>query len=166
LFRSDLHRRQPGSHGVGDHRSPHGDRRGLALRAEAKGLREAARAPARADGRPRGGWRHEDGQAMSRGRAGEPLHVVTVCGVGMGSSLILRMTAEKALAELGVPARVEATDVSSAKSLRPDVILGQEMHMSEFAGAAPIVLEVANFIDTEALKRALEGPLREQGWLE
>jgi len=103
---------------------------------------------------------------MTKGRAGEPLHVVTVCGVGMGSSLILRMTAEKAFAELGVPAQVEATDVSSAKSLRPDVILGQGMHTSEFAGAAPVVLAVSNFVDAEALKRELEGPLREQGWLE
>src|SRR5690606_13054857 len=105
---------------------------------QAEGLREAARSPGRAGAR-RGG-----GRSMTKGRAGEPLHVVTVCGVGMGSSLILRMTAEKAFAELGVPARVEATDVSSAKSLRPDVILGQGMHTSEFAGAAPVVLAVSN----------------------
>lgn len=95
----------------------------------------------------------------------EPLTVIAVCGVGMGSSLMLRMTAEKALAELGVKARVEATDVSSARSMPADVILGQGMHTEEFAGAAPVVVTISNFMDSDALKAQLEGPLREQGWL-
>jgi ascorbate PTS system EIIB component len=96
----------------------------------------------------------------------EPLQVLTVCGVGMGSSLILRMTAEEAFRDLGVLAKVEATDLSSAKGTKPDVILGQGMHTAEFEGGAPVVIAVTNFIDKEALKRQLEGPLREAGWLE
>jgi PTS system ascorbate-specific IIB component len=96
----------------------------------------------------------------------EPLQVLTVCGVGMGSSLILRMTAEDAFRDLGVRVKVEATDVSSAKSAKPDIILGQGMHAAEFQGAAPVVIAVTNFVDKEALKRQLEGPLREAGWLE
>jgi ascorbate PTS system EIIB component len=95
----------------------------------------------------------------------EPLRVLTVCGVGMGSSLMLRMTAEKALAELGVKARVEATDVSSARGMPADVILGQGMHTEEFVGAAPVVVTISNFMDSDALKADLEGPLRRQGWL-
>lgn len=103
---------------------------------------------------------------MSGKGTGEPIHVLTVCGVGMGSSLILRMTAEKALGELGVRARVEATDVSSAKSMHPDVIIGQGMHTEEFEGRAPVVVTVSNFMDSEGLKEKLAGPLRSQGWLE
>jgi PTS system ascorbate-specific IIB component len=103
---------------------------------------------------------------MSRKGVDEPLRVITVCGVGMGSSLILRMTAEKALEELGVKARVEATDVSSARSASADVILGQGMHTDEFAGVAPVVVAISNFMDVAGMKRRLEGPLREQGWLE
>jgi ascorbate PTS system EIIB component len=95
----------------------------------------------------------------------EPLRVLTVCGVGMGSSLMLRMTAEKALAELGVKARVEATDVSSARGMSVDVILGQGMHTEEFVGAAPVVVTISNFMDSDALKADLEGPLRQHGWL-
>lgn len=103
---------------------------------------------------------------MSRKGIDEPIRAITVCGVGMGSSLMLRMTAEKAFGELGVKARVEATDLSSAKSMAADVILGQDMHTEQFAGAAPVVIAVSNFMDSEDLKRKLEGPLREQGWLE
>jgi hypothetical protein len=40
------------------------------------------------------------------------------------------------------------------------------MHTAEFEGVAPVVIAVTNFIDKEALKRQLEGPLREAGWLE
>lgn len=96
----------------------------------------------------------------------EPLQVLTVCGVGMGSSLILRMTAEEAFRDLGVRAKVEATDLSSAKGAKPDMILAQGMHAAEFQGAAPVVIAVTNFVDKEALKSQLEEPMREAGWLE
>lgn len=97
---------------------------------------------------------------------GEPLKVITVCGVGMGSSLILRMTAEEAFRDLGVPAKVEATDVSTARSISADVIIGQGMHTEEFQGAAPIVVAISDFTDSGALRQKLAGPLREQGWLD
>ncbi|TCJ14823.1 PTS sugar transporter subunit IIB [Rubrobacter taiwanensis] len=95
----------------------------------------------------------------------EPLRVLTVCGVGMGSSLMLRMTAESALQDLGVSAKVEATDASSARSMQADVIIGQGMHTEMFEGAAPVVLTVSNFMDKEALKSQLAAALKEQGWL-
>lgn len=103
---------------------------------------------------------------MSRKGIDEPIRAIAVCGVGMGSSLMLRMTAEKAFGEMGVSARVEATDLSSAKSMAADVVLGQDMHTEQFVGTAPVVVSVSNFMDTDGLKRKLEGPLREQGWLE
>lgn len=94
----------------------------------------------------------------------EELDVVTVCGVGMGSSLILRMTAEKAFAELGLRARFLATDVSSALGMRPDVVIGQEMHTSEFEGKAPIVITVDNFLDAEEVKTKLAAAMERLGW--
>jgi len=84
----------------------------------------------------------------------------------MGSSLILKMTAEKALAELGVPARVEHADLSSARSMGADLILAQGLHVAELHGAAPLVIEVKNFLDANALKVQLAGPLKEAGWIE
>lgn len=96
----------------------------------------------------------------------EPIQVLTVCGVGMGSSLILRMTAEEAFRDLGVRAKVEATDLSSARGANPDMILAQGMHASEFEGSVPMVIAVTNFVDKEALKAQLEEALRGAGWLE
>jgi ascorbate PTS system EIIB component len=95
----------------------------------------------------------------------EPLRVLTVCGVGMGSSLILRMNAEEVLAELGVAAKVEATDVSSARGMGADVIIGQGLHTSELGGVAPIVVTITNFMDKDALRSQLAEQLGEAGWL-
>lgn len=94
-----------------------------------------------------------------------PLTVLTVCGVGMGSSLILKMTAEGALSDLGVRARVENADLTTARGMAADVVIGQGMHMGEMEGTAPVVVAVDDFLDREGLARELRGPLEEQGWL-
>jgi PTS system ascorbate-specific IIB component len=95
----------------------------------------------------------------------DPLRVLTVCGVGMGSSLILKMTAQRAFERLGVKARVEHTDLPGLRGTTPDVIIAQPLHASEVRGLAPIVVEVTNFLDEEALMSALAPRLREAGWL-
>lgn len=100
-----------------------------------------------------------------KGRPGEPLKVVTVCGVGMGSSLILRTTAEKALKQLEVEADLEHVDVSSARSIDADVIIGQAFHTEEFEDAAPVVVTISDFTDVQALKKKLKEKLKERGWL-
>lgn len=94
----------------------------------------------------------------------DPLQVLTVCGVGMGSSLMLRMTAEDVFKRLGVRAKVEATDVSSARSMSPDVIIGQGMHTEEFEGRAPVVVAITNFMDKDGLEQQLVEAFEEQGW--
>lgn len=103
-------------------------------------------------------------QPMKR-ELSEPIQVLTVCGVGMGSSLILRTTVEKAFEELGIEAKVEATDLSSARGMKPDIVMGQGMHMSELEGMAPIILTITNFVNVKALKEKLVVALREQGWM-
>lgn len=95
----------------------------------------------------------------------EPLKVLAVCGVGMGSSLILKMTAETALQNLGVDATVENTDVSSARGMSPDIVVGQGMHTDELADLAPVVVTVSDFLDTDGLAESLREPLKEHGWL-
>ncbi len=96
----------------------------------------------------------------------EPLKVLSVCGVGMGSSLMLRMTVEEVLKKMGVEAKVEATDVSSARGMKADVIVGQGMHTEEFEGRAPVVVAITNFMDKDTLETQLTEAFKDQGWLE
>lgn len=102
---------------------------------------------------------------MTKGSPEKRLKVMTVCGVGMGSSLILRTTAEKALKQLGLEVDLEHVDVSSARSIDADVIIGQAMHTEEFEDAAPVVVTISDFTDVEALKGKLKEALEAQGWL-
>ena len=44
------------------------------------------------------------------------MKILTVCGMGMGTGLILKMTAEAALKELGVKASVEVADIGTARA--------------------------------------------------
>ncbi len=95
----------------------------------------------------------------------DPLYIATVCGVGMGSSLILKMTVEDALRELGIPGRVEHMDLSSVRSARVDVIVAQPLHTEELKGLNALLIPVTNFLDKEGIKRALVTRLREVGWI-
>ena len=111
----------------------------------------------------RGPQRHE----ASRPQTVRPhqLKVLAVCGLGMGTSLILRMTAETVLARLGVDAVVENTDISTARGMTADVIIGQGMHIIELGGLAPVSVTIDDFIDDVALEERLRPALEDQGWL-
>ncbi|WP_129668966.1 PTS sugar transporter subunit IIB [Phytoactinopolyspora endophytica] len=102
---------------------------------------------------------------MNQTDSNRELRVLTVCGVGMGSSLILRMNAEKALSALGVTAKVEHTDLSSARGMKADVAIAQGLHTDDLAGVAPVVIPISNFMDVDGLRRQLDEALRAQGWL-
>ncbi len=95
----------------------------------------------------------------------DPLVVLAVCGLGMGTSLILRMTTETVLDRLGVRAEVTNTDLSTARGTSADVLIGQGMHMTELEGLAPVTVTVDDFIDDAALEARLRPALEEAGWL-
>ncbi|MGS2619987.1 PTS sugar transporter subunit IIB [Micromonospora sp. LZ34] len=94
-----------------------------------------------------------------------PLNILTVCGAGMGSSLMLKMTTETAVSALGLDARVECTDVSTARGMNPDVVIGQEMHTEGLQDLAPVVLTISDFLDAEGLEAQLREALTEKGWI-
>lgn len=93
------------------------------------------------------------------------LRVLAVCGAGMGSSLILRTTAEAALADLGVPARLDHTDVSSARSASADVVVAQATYLSELGDLAPVMVPIDSFVDRRHVEERIATALRKQGWL-
>jgi len=109
---------------------------------------------------PRG---HDEERRVSQ-RSG-PLKVLAVCGLGMGTSLILRMTAETVFSRFGIDAEVESTDISTARGTEADVLIGQGMHMVELKGLAPVIVTIDDFIDDVALEERLRPALERAGWL-
>ncbi|MDO3679682.1 PTS sugar transporter subunit IIB [Paenibacillus ehimensis] len=87
------------------------------------------------------------------------MKILCVCGLGQGTSLILRMNVESVLRELGVSADVEHTDVSSASGMSVDhIITSNELAQSLQGHSANIVI-VNNYFDLNEIKEKLKGTI-------
>ncbi|MFC4619068.1 PTS sugar transporter subunit IIB [Camelliibacillus cellulosilyticus] len=84
------------------------------------------------------------------------MKILCVCGLGQGTSLILRMNVETVLQTMGVTADVEHTDVSTASSMSADyIVTNSELAQSLQAHDATIIL-VENYFDNAEIQQALE----------
>lgn len=79
----------------------------------------------------------------------------TVCGNGLGSSLILKINVDKILKELGEKADVEATDVGSVGSSGADLIVTTTQFESNLKNVDKKVIYVNNVMDKKELKEQL-----------
>lgn len=87
------------------------------------------------------------------------MKILCVCGLGQGTSLILRMNVETVLREIGVSADVENTDVSTASSMSPDVIITSNELAQTLEGTSSKVIIVNNYFDMNEIKTALQANL-------
>jgi PTS system ascorbate-specific IIB component len=83
------------------------------------------------------------------------LKIYTVCGFGLGSSMLLKMKVEEVLKKYEIEASVETADMGSATSANSDVIftsyeLGEKMKSQT---TTPIVM-IKNFMDTNEIEEA------------
>ncbi|SDC21148.1 PTS system, ascorbate-specific IIB component [Pelagirhabdus alkalitolerans] len=82
---------------------------------------------------------------------------LAVCGFGVGSSLVLKMSIEKAAKERGVECEVENMDLSSAKGTNADAVftsqeLGDELKTATKSPVYPI----QRYMDKEEVGQALD----------
>ncbi|HHY51889.1 MAG TPA: PTS sugar transporter subunit IIB [Clostridiales bacterium] len=90
------------------------------------------------------------------------MHIVCVCGLGMGSSLILKMTVEKALKELGSTGHmVEHWDAGTVSSKNADLIVTSADFQERFAGREN-VLFINNVVNTGEVKEKLKSYLEKR----
>ncbi|MGZ4189387.1 MAG: PTS sugar transporter subunit IIB, partial [Actinomycetota bacterium] len=66
--------------------------------------------------------------------------------------------------ELGLRAHVLATDVSSARGMKADIFIAQELHTPEFEGLFPVVISVKNFIDKKEMREKIAAAMEKAGW--
>lgn len=98
----------------------------------------------------------------STGRAGT-LDVLAVCGAGMGSSLILRTTAEKAFERMGLDVALRHTDVGSARAERPDMVIAQQTYLEDLGEIAPVMVPIENFINVDHVEGRIRDALEKEG---
>ncbi|GMX60536.1 PTS sugar transporter subunit IIB [Paenibacillus elgii] len=84
------------------------------------------------------------------------MKILCVCGLGQGTSLILRMNVESVLRELGVSADVEHTDVSSASGMSVDHIITSNELAQSLQGHSANIMIVNNYFDLNEIKEKLK----------
>ncbi|MDN4075932.1 PTS sugar transporter subunit IIB [Fictibacillus terranigra] len=84
------------------------------------------------------------------------MKILCVCGLGQGTSLILRMNVETVLRDLGISADVENTDVSAASSMPSDYIITSNELAQTLEAASADVIVVHNYFDISEIKGALQ----------
>lgn len=88
------------------------------------------------------------------------MKIMAVCGMGIGTSVLLKMNAEKVLRQLGLEATVEATDVNSARDARDaQIILTTPDLVSSLAGLPAEVISIDHFFDLEEITAKLSKSL-------
>lgn len=84
------------------------------------------------------------------------LKVLTVCGLGQGTSLILKMNVEQALGGRGIQADVEHTDVSAASSMQADYIITSNELAESLTEHDATVIIVNNYFDMDEINQAID----------
>jgi PTS system ascorbate-specific IIB component len=89
------------------------------------------------------------------------MKIVALCGVGIGTSAILKVNAERALERLDIEADVTAADIASVKLAAADaqVILTSSELVPSIGKTNADVIVIDNFFDLDELTAKLEAAL-------
>jgi ascorbate PTS system EIIB component len=81
------------------------------------------------------------------------IRVLAVCGMGLGTSAILKSRLRKALDATGVDYELDVTDASAAAGERADLIFTSEEISGGLARHSAKVVIINNFTDREEINR-------------
>lgn len=78
------------------------------------------------------------------------LNIITVCGNGIGSSLMLKMKVEEICNEAGIPANVESIDFNAAQGKNADLVVTVKELAQQFEGRDVAI--VRSYINKKKIK--------------
>lgn len=91
------------------------------------------------------------------------MKILAVCGFGVGSSMILKMTIQKALKELNVEADVVNTDISDSASYKADAIFTSPQFVDDLKSRTSVPLyKIERYSDKEEVKAQIQALLDNQ----
>lgn len=93
------------------------------------------------------------------------LNIVTVCGCGLGSSLMAKITIERILDKHGISATIDAADAGTVKGHRADIVVATRDFAHAVGGVKGKVVIVTSFVNKAELEEKLS-PILEQLKLE
>lgn len=91
------------------------------------------------------------------------MKIVAVCGMGIGTSILLKMNAEKALMDLGIDGDVEVADIGTARgaATTADLVLTSAELAEELEDLAAPVAVVDDFTNVDHIASRISEHTRE-----
>lgn len=83
------------------------------------------------------------------------MKIYTVCGMGFGTSLMVKMTIDDILKEIGEVANVEAIDMGSVKGLSADLFVTSNDMKGAFPSVDTPVIYLNNMVDKAEIKEKI-----------
>ncbi|MEY4743894.1 MAG: hypothetical protein RIR34_1233 [Actinomycetota bacterium] len=88
------------------------------------------------------------------------MKIIAVCGAGIGTSVLLKMNAEKVLRTLGIDATVDATDIDTARASRDaQILLTTPEIVDKLQGLPSEVIAIDHVFDLTELSEKLSKAL-------
>lgn len=89
------------------------------------------------------------------------MKILAVCGMGLGTGLLLRMNTEEALKRMGVEADVSVADIGSARGMGSgaDLVLTSNELAEQLGPVKGQLVTVQNFFDKAEIERKLREAL-------
>jgi len=86
------------------------------------------------------------------------MKIVTVCGMGIGTSVLLKMNTEKALRGLGLDWDVEAADIGTARGVArtADVVFSSADLVEEIGDVHAKVIVIHNFTSVDEVTQRIK----------
>ncbi|MDQ0770297.1 PTS system ascorbate-specific IIB component [Pseudarthrobacter defluvii] len=90
------------------------------------------------------------------------MKIVAVCGMGIGTSVLLKMNAEKVLQDLGIDADIEAADIGVARGAAQtaEIVLTSEELAPEIGDVPARVIVIENFFDLDEIHKKLSAAVQ------
>ncbi len=89
------------------------------------------------------------------------MNIVTVCGMGFGTSLMMKMTIDDILKDENVKAQVDAWDLSSVKGRTADLFVASEDMRSNFSDMEGPIIFIKNMTNTEEIREKVMQAIEE-----
>lgn len=89
------------------------------------------------------------------------MNIICVCGMGIGTSILLKMNVDRAAAKLGIDANVTTADIGTAKGAAQDasLILTSEELAEELGSVSTPVIVIHNFMDAKEIETKVRDAL-------
>ena len=83
------------------------------------------------------------------------IKVYTVCGAGVGSSMMLKVFTQQILSQEGIEAKVETSDIGSVDPSNADIIVTTSDFANLLRNVDAEIIKIDNLTDKEYLKKEL-----------